>query len=139
MNNEVREVSSKQQAQSVSWKAVRFTTNSIQSKANKKYTCRLGETPALTKMDRFAQISANVSISLGVLMQTEVEQAMTVRDVAAFLNVDEKTIYRLVTRGELPGFKVLGSWRFQKTDLQLWIDSRKKEAKMLHSKSKAAS
>jgi hypothetical protein len=27
-------------------------------------------------------------------MQSEVEQAMTVRDVAAFLNVDEKTIYR---------------------------------------------
>ena len=72
-------------------------------------------------------------------MQSEVQPAMTVRDVAAFLNVDEKTIYRLVTRGELPGFKVLGSWRFQKTDLQLWIDSRKQEAKMLHSKSKAAS
>ena len=139
MNNEVGEVSSKQQAQSVSWKTVRLTTNSIESKDTKKCTCNLGKTPALSKMDRFAQISANVSISLGVLMQTEVEPAMTVRDVAAFLNVDEKTIYRLVTRGELPGFKVLGSWRFQKTDMQLWIDSRKQEAKMLHPKSKAAS
>ena len=33
-----------------------------------------------------------------------VEPAMTVRDVAAFLNVDEKTIYRLAQKGDLPGF-----------------------------------
>ena len=45
-----------------------------------------------------------------------VEPAMTVRDVAAFLNVDEKTIYRLAQRGDLPGFKVSGSWRFQRPD-----------------------
>ncbi len=72
-------------------------------------------------------------------MQTVDEPAMTVRDVAVFLNVDEKTIYRLVTRRELPGFKVLGSWRFQKTDMQLWIDSRKQEGKMLHLKRNASS
>ncbi len=47
-----------------------------------------------------------------------VEPAMTVRDVAAFLNVDEKTIYRLVQKGDLPGFKVSGSWRFQRPDLE---------------------
>ena len=139
MNNEVREVSSMQQAQSVSWKAVRLTTNSIQSKATKKYTCSLGKTPTLSNMDRFARISANVAILQGDQMQTEDEPALTVRDVATFLNVDEKTIYRLVTKGELPGFKVLGSWRFQKTDMQLWIDSRKQEAKMLHLKRNASS
>ena len=52
--------------------------------------------------------------------------AMTVRDVAAYLNVDEKTIYRLAQRGELPGFKVAGAWRFQSADLQRWIDQRKR-------------
>ena len=66
-----------------------------------------------------------VKVLLGEQMQTEVEPAMTVRDVATFLNVNEKTIYRLVTRGELPGFKVLGSWRFQRDDLSLWIETRK--------------
>jgi len=54
-----------------------------------------------------------------------VEPAMTVRDVAAFLNVDEKTIYRLAQKGDLPGFKVLGSWRFQKEDVGQWIEERK--------------
>ena len=57
-----------------------------------------------------------------------VEPAMTVRDVAAFLNVDEKTIYRLAQRGHLPGFKVSGSWRFQRPDLEAWITDRKGQA-----------
>ena len=58
-------------------------------------------------------------------MENVVEPAMTVRDVAAYLNVDVKTIYRLVTKGEIPGFKVLGSWRFQRCDLERWIAERK--------------
>jgi excisionase family DNA binding protein len=57
-----------------------------------------------------------------------VEPAMTVRDVAAFLNVDEKTIYRFAQKGDLPGFKVLGSWRFQRPDLEAWIAERKDQA-----------
>jgi excisionase family DNA binding protein len=61
-------------------------------------------------------------------MQQIVEPAMTVRDVAVFLNVDEKTIYRLAQRGDLPGFKVSGSWRFQRLDLEAWIADRKGQA-----------
>ena len=54
--------------------------------------------------------------------------AMTVRDVAGYLNVDEKTVYRLAKRGELPGFKVAGTWRFRKGDIEAWIEQRKAEA-----------
>ena len=51
--------------------------------------------------------------------------AMTVHDVAGFLSVDEKTIYRLAQQGKLPGFKVAGTWRFQLRDIQEWIDEQK--------------
>ncbi len=54
--------------------------------------------------------------------------AMTVRDVAGFLAVDEKTIYRLAQQGKMPGFKVAGTWRFQLQDIQGWIDERKRAA-----------
>ena len=54
--------------------------------------------------------------------------AMTVQDVANYLNIDPKTVYRLVNRGELPGFKVGGSWRFQKEDLDAWIAKQKETA-----------
>ena len=57
-------------------------------------------------------------------MTRRFEPALTVRDVAAFLNVDEKTIYRLAQRGELPGFKVAGSWRFQRKALDQWINKK---------------
>lgn len=58
------------------------------------------------------------------------EQAMTVRDVAGYLNVDEKTVYRLAKRGEIPGFKVAGAWRFKRPDLDSWIDMQKKAAQI---------
>lgn len=53
--------------------------------------------------------------------------AMTVQDVAEYLNVDPKTVYRMVNRGDLPGFKVGGIWRFQQDDIDAWI-ARQKEA-----------
>ena len=63
-------------------------------------------------------------------MHADFEPALTVREVAAFLSVDEKTIYRLVTKGDIPGFKVLGSWRFQRHDLEQWIQVRKDAARV---------
>ena len=53
--------------------------------------------------------------------------AMTVRDVAGFLAVDEKTIYRLAQQGKLPGFKVASTRRFQLQDIQEWIDEQKRD------------
>lgn len=58
-------------------------------------------------------------------MAEQLQPAMTVREVATFLAVDEKTIYRLAQRGKLPGFKVAGTWRFQLPDIQVWIDEQK--------------
>jgi excisionase family DNA binding protein len=81
-------------------------------------------------MDRIAQNSAILIVPIGVEMQVDIQPALTVRDVAALLSVDEKTIYRLVTKGEIPGFKVLGSWRFQRHDLDEWIQVRKEAAKL---------
>lgn len=51
---------------------------------------------------------------------------MTIREVAAYLKLTEKTTYRLAAEGELPGFKVGGSWRFKRQDLEKWIAAQKK-------------
>ena len=50
---------------------------------------------------------------------------MTVREVANYPNVDEKTVCRLAQKGELPGFKVAGIWRFKREDIDRWIEERK--------------
>lgn len=53
---------------------------------------------------------------------------MTVREVANYLNVDDKTVYRLAQKGDLPGFKVAGTWRFKREDIDQWIEDQKKVA-----------
>jgi excisionase family DNA binding protein len=54
-----------------------------------------------------------------------VDQILTIKDVAAYLKVAEKTAYRLASEGKLPGFKVGGSWRFKLKDLEVWIEEQK--------------
>lgn len=51
---------------------------------------------------------------------------LTLREVAAYLKLAEKTAYRLASEGKLPGFKVGGSWRFKREDLEAWIEENKK-------------
>ncbi|MEC6832296.1 helix-turn-helix domain-containing protein [Photobacterium toruni] len=52
-------------------------------------------------------------------------QILTLKEVAAYLKLAEKTAYRLAGEDKLPGFKVGGSWRFKREDLETWIDKQK--------------
>ena len=45
------------------------------------------------------------------------DEIMTLKEVAEYLKLAEKTAYRLAAEGKLPGFKVGGSWRFKKGDI----------------------
>ena len=46
---------------------------------------------------------------------------MTIGEVADYLKVTERTIYRLAGAKKIPSFKVGGSWRFSKADIDRWI------------------
>ena len=54
------------------------------------------------------------------------EPTLTIKRLAKYLNVIERTIYNLLERGELPGFKVGASWRFRKEDIDKWIEENMK-------------
>lgn len=49
------------------------------------------------------------------------EQIMTIKEVAEYLKLNEKTAYRLVSQGKIPGFKVGGTWRFHRNELEDWV------------------
>lgn len=53
---------------------------------------------------------------------------LTLDEVAAYLKAGKRTIYRLAASGEIPAFKLGGTWRFRKSDLDRWIASRTGEA-----------
>ena len=57
-------------------------------------------------------------------METDI---MTIKEVAEYLKVKEKTAYKLVAEGKIPGFKVGGSWRFKKSEIEKWIEERSQE------------
>lgn len=46
---------------------------------------------------------------------------LTIREVADYLKVTERTIYRLAAAKKIPAFKVGGSWRFSRPDIDAWI------------------
>jgi len=58
------------------------------------------------------------------------DEIMTLKEVAEYLKLAEKTAYRLVAEGKLPGFKVGGSWRFKTEDIDLWIEQQKTTNKL---------
>lgn len=51
---------------------------------------------------------------------------MTVKDVAEYLKVNERTVYRMANAGKLPAFKVGASWRFKLSDIEQWIEEQQK-------------
>lgn len=48
-------------------------------------------------------------------------EIFTIKEVADFLKVTERTIYRLAAAKQIPAFKVGGSWRFLRADIDRWI------------------
>lgn len=58
-------------------------------------------------------------------METDV---ITIKELAAYLKMAEKTLYRLAAEGDIPGFKVGGSWRFRRSEIEKWILTQEKKA-----------
>ena len=49
---------------------------------------------------------------------------LTIRELADYLKLTEKTAYKLVAEGKIPGFKVGGSWRFKQSVIEAWIQKQ---------------
>lgn len=52
------------------------------------------------------------------------DEIMTLREIAGYLKVSEKTIFRMIQAGDLPGAKVSNQWRFVRSVIDDWLDSR---------------
>jgi len=54
-------------------------------------------------------------------MQKIETDVMTIRELAIYLKMAEKTLYRLSSEGKLPAFKVGAAWRYRKSEIDKWI------------------
>jgi excisionase family DNA binding protein len=57
---------------------------------------------------------------------TSESDIMTVKDLAAYLKIAEKTAYRFASEKKVPGFKVGNAWRFRKSEIDNWIKKQEK-------------
>lgn len=53
---------------------------------------------------------------------------LTTDEVIAYLQVNLRTVYRLVHDGRLPAFRVGRQWRFRKADIDAWVQSQRPAA-----------
>src|SRR5438067_13775761 len=53
------------------------------------------------------------------------ETFLTTEEVLAYLQVNLRTVYRLIKAGKIPAVRVGRQWRFRKTDIDGWLDSQR--------------
>jgi excisionase family DNA binding protein len=54
-------------------------------------------------------------------------EILTLKEVAEYLKVTDRTIYRLAGAKRIPAFKVGGTWRFSRADIDAWIRRQSEE------------
>lgn len=57
------------------------------------------------------------------------DEALDAKDVARLLKVSYRTVLRLAERGELPYFRVGDLWRFERKDIEDFIQRNKQQGK----------
>ena len=57
---------------------------------------------------------------------TSESDIMTVKDLATYLKIAEKTAYRFASDKKIPGFKVGNAWRFRKSEIDNLIKKQEK-------------
>jgi len=57
---------------------------------------------------------------------SDVNEIMTITQVAKYLQISEITTYRLVQEGRIPAFKVGRGWRGKREDLKEFIEKQKR-------------
>lgn len=53
------------------------------------------------------------------------EAFLTTEEVLAYLQVNLRTVYRLIDAGKLPALRVGRQWRFRRRDIDAWLDQQR--------------
>src|ERR1043165_6570054 len=51
------------------------------------------------------------------------ESFLTTEEVLDYLQVNLRTVYRLIKAGKIPAVRVGRQWRFRKRDIDAWLDT----------------
>lgn len=77
--------------------------------------------PESLRLRKVAPIATTLNQQAMNELMNKMGEILTVAEVAILLRLHPTTIYRLVKRGELPGFKIGDNWRISSDALESWI------------------
>jgi excisionase family DNA binding protein len=49
---------------------------------------------------------------------------MTIKQVAEYLKISPRTVYKLVKEGIIPSFRIMNMWRFERSKIDQWIQEK---------------
>jgi excisionase family DNA binding protein len=55
---------------------------------------------------------------------TRERRLITVKEAAAYLNISQSTVYRMLARGEITALKIGSDWFFEYAKIDQWLDAR---------------
>jgi len=57
---------------------------------------------------------------------------LTIRQLAEYLMVSEKTVYRMIERHQLPAMRIGAQWRFRRQDIDAWLTAGMRRVEQPH-------
>jgi excisionase family DNA binding protein len=52
------------------------------------------------------------------------DEVLTMEEICDLLQVHKSTVYKLVRRGSIPGFRVGSDWRFRRDVIERWLSEK---------------
>ena len=62
---------------------------------------------------------------------------LTLKEVAGYLHLHERTIYNWAQEGAIPAAKLGGTWRFRKAEIDAWVEKHKNTSSQRRKESKS--
>lgn len=53
----------------------------------------------------------------------ELENLLTLKEVAKLLRLSPQTLYKMLEQGEIPAVKIGSQWRFDREQLKSWLEN----------------
>jgi excisionase family DNA binding protein len=79
--------------------------------------------------EKGAQQAAGNTREIGrAVFVSESREVMNVRQASQYLGISPDTLYRYITEGEIPAFKLGNRWKLRKTILDRWMERKMSQA-----------
>ena len=66
-------------------------------------------------------------MAAAVQLQTAAREVMDIRQASDYLGISGDTLYRYASEGFVPAFKLGNRWRFRKSLLDGWMDTKSEQ------------